>query len=152
MAQISKMNATGRLFAKYSSHFGALSHRSDKSDSGRARQGGFSLIEMSVYLAVSGFLLSAVVPLSIEVIAKVKDLTNEYESATDRMRILNGKKPIRSDANPYVIKKLDYSAYLNSASVDASVKAVMDRAATNDAAQKMLGPGSKDGPAANPGR
>lgn len=92
------------------------------------------------------------VPLAIEVIAKAKDLSNEYESATDRMRVLNGKKPLRPEANPYIIKKLDYSMYINATGVDASMKTVNDRAATNDAAQKIVAAGAKDAVAAIEGR
>ncbi len=151
---MSTINASHSLVAKRPGRLYALSSRSGKwgPGKGKGRQGGFSLIEMSVYLAVSGLLLSAMVPLAIEVIAKAKDLSNEYESATDRMRVLNGKKPLRPEANPYIIKKLDYSMYINATGVDASMKTVNDRAATNDAAQKIVAAGAKDAVAAIEGR
>jgi prepilin-type N-terminal cleavage/methylation domain-containing protein len=141
------MNTTRRPVARGFGHRGTLSIHRGKLASRKGLQRGFSLIEMSVYLAVSGLLLSAMVPLSMEVIAKAKDMTNAYESAADRMRVLNGKKPIRPDANPYVIKTLDYSMYTNSAGVDASMNAVNDRGVVIDAAQRVVAAGAS-GPAA----
>lgn len=152
MERISKKNAAGRFVAERPGHRVALSNRSVKLGRGKGLQRGFSLIEMSVYLAVSGLLLSALVPLSVEVIAKARDLTNQYESATDRMRVLNGKKPIRPEANPYVIKTLDYSAYINSAGVEASLKTVNERAAANDAAQKIVAAGTNNALASSESR
>ena len=101
------------------------------------KQLGYSLIEMSIFLSVSGLLLSAMVPLSEELIANAKVIGNGYESAADRMRVLNGKKPISADANPYVIKTLDYSVNINSSGVDAAVKAGSDAITTNAAVKKV---------------
>jgi prepilin-type N-terminal cleavage/methylation domain-containing protein len=144
MIKVLQINTSGSPVGRGFGPRGTLSTHTGKLALGKGRQRGFSLIEMSVYLAVSGLLLSAMVPLSMEVIAKAKDMTNAYESAADRMRVLNGKKPIRPDANPYVIKTLDYSMYTNSAGVDASMKAVTDRGIMNDAAQKMVAVGASD--------
>jgi len=144
MIKASQMNPAQRFVARGFGPRGNLSIHRGKLVLRKGLQRGFSLIEMSVYLAVSGLLLSAMVPLSMEVIAKAKDMTNAYESAADRMRVLNGKKPIRPDANPYVIKTLDYSMYINFAGVDASMRAVNDRGVVIDAAQKMVAAGASE--------